>query len=694
MKRLFAGIALALAASASAVEVGEVIGFAADGGLREVTIARQLSSTTFLGGLDGYGDSLNATLVEAEDGWRMEIDDWRVDRLWTLVERDGSVDVSFCKKPVIRRAPCRPVLSAHAAPEAAPSGSLAKRSTSGFTSGWEIDPVTNEIDILVVFDKSARRYLSKVGRGKQEYAESQVAKMNLALSNSGLGDEFAVKLVGVMDGDFDVTKDSGNDDDSYLSKTLELAAGSGLEKWKSLRSERNRLGADVVVILGDSSPDAESVDEIGGTVGIAYSLDGAEYGYRIDKRELDDSRESAIAVCNLRVVAVDCTFAHEVGHIMGAGHSDLLDKRYSEPGPQLFDYSAALMYKDRVDGEYYFTVMGYDSTDGSFWSPTYKEIPYYSSPLLAHPVTGSALGDARHDNVETLRKTYAIVSQYRVNMARREGATDESIGTVPVGACVNEALPDLLNRRASSLPSGVKWDAKEAKLVGSPRRAGDYKIKFRARGEEDVYKTLTVVALPSWIVGTFYGHAEEENADLEVKVTGRGQTTGRLTINRKRSSLVCDGFESWEVGANGLDSASATLEMKKGDMGVSLRFESVDTGFGFKYGIAREPEDGEEAAVMAPWKTVGKGFLKKFNGTFGDGSKKGTYKVKWTTQGVVRVSGWREGEKVSGSAMLLPVSVEDGVVTLKALFPFRSGAETWIFSYPAANPSDVTIDVK
>lgn len=692
MKRLIAGLGILLAVSARAVDVGEVIGFAADGGLREVTIARQLSPTTFLGGLDGYGDSLNATLVETSEGWRMEIDDWRAARIWTLVENDGDVDVTFREKPVDRRAPCRPIASASAASLSSADGALAKKSTSGYTAGWEVDPVTNAVDILVAFDKSAVRRLSKTGRKTREFAEAQVAKMNLVLANSGLGDEFSVKLVGVVNGDFDVTKDCGRDEDDYLSKAIELAAESGQEKWKALRAERDRLGADVVVILGDSCPNAGSDDEIGGTVGIAFALDGEGHGYRVDKGELDDSRESAIAACNVRIVASDCTFAHEVGHIMGAGHSDRLNPRYSAPGPQLFTYSAALMYRDRVDGEYYYTVMGYDSTDGGLWSPTYKEIPYYSSPLLAHPVTGSALGDARHDNVETLRKTYAIVSQYRVNMARREGATDESIGTVPVGACVNEALPDLLNRRASSLPSGVKWDAKEAKLVGSPRRAGDYKIKFRARGEEDVYKTLTVVALPSWIVGTFYGHAEEENADLEVKVTGRGQTTGRLTINRKRSSLVCDGFESWEVGANGLDSASATLEMKKGDMGVSLRFESVDTGFGFKYGIARGPDDGEEAAVMAPWKTVGKGFLKKFNGTFGDGSKKGTYKVKWTTQGVVRVSGWRDGEKVSGSAMLLPVSVKDGVVTLKAIFPFRSGSETWMFSYSAANPSDVTIE--
>ena len=98
--------------------------------------------------------------------------------------------------------------------------------------------------------------------------------------------------------------------------------------------------------------------------------------------------------------------------------------------------------------------------------------------------------------------------------------------------------------------------------------------------------------------------------------------------------------------------------------------------------------------MMSPWKTVGKGFLKKFSGSFGDGGKKGTYKVKWTAQGVVRVSGWRDGARLSGSSMLLPVSVEGGVVTLEAHFAFRSGAETWRFSYPVANPSDVTIDAK
>ena len=692
MKQLVAGLGVLLAVSVRAVEVGEVIGFAADGGLREVVIARQLSPTTFLGGLDGYGDSLNATLVETEDGWRMEIDDWRADRLWTLVERDGNVDVSFRPKPAVRRAGCRPIVLSPAASQSSADGALAKKSTSGYTAGWDIDPVTNEVDILVVFDKSAIRCLSSVGRETLEYAEAQVAKMNLVISNSRLGNEFKMRLVGVMNGAFDVTKDCGRDEDAYLEKAIDLATESDLEVWKAVRAERDRLGADVVVILGDSCPDVRSDDEIGGTVGIAFSLYGDRY--RLTKYGLDNGRENAYAACNVRVVAIDCTFAHEVGHLMGAGHSDLLDRRYSAPGPQLFYYSAALMYRDGVDGEYYFTVMGYDSTDGGFWSPTYKEVPYYSSPYLAHPVTGSALGDSNHDNVETLRKTYAIISQYRVNAARREGAADGFLGTVPVGAYVSEPLPDLVYRRASSLPAGVKWDAKSAKLVGSPRRAGDYKIRFRLNGEKDVYKTLSVIALPSWMVGAFYGSDEEENADLEVKVTGKGRTTGRLVADRRRKTLTCKGFTSWELGAGGLGSTSTTLMMKGSDMGVTLCFEPVDTGFGFTYGIARDPEDGDEVAVMSPWKTVGKGFLQKFSGTFGDGTKKGTYKVKWTKQGVVRVSGWRDGVKVAGSAMLLPVSVEDGVVTLEAHFSFRSGAETWRFAYPRANPSAVAIERK
>jgi hypothetical protein len=40
------------------------------------------------------------------------------------------------------------------------------------------------------------------------------------------------------------------------------------------------------------------------------------------------------------------------------------------------------------------------------------------------------------------------------------------------------------------------------------------------------------------------------------------------------------------------------------------------------------------------------------------------------------------------------VGVEDGVVTLEAHFPFRSGTETWRFTYPVANPSDVSIERK
>ena len=83
------------AAVAVAVQPGDVLQFAADGGLREVTLVHRTSPTTYIGSLDGYGDSLNATVAETADGWTMSIDDWRTRRMWRVVADANGLDVTI-----------------------------------------------------------------------------------------------------------------------------------------------------------------------------------------------------------------------------------------------------------------------------------------------------------------------------------------------------------------------------------------------------------------------------------------------------------------------------------------------------------------------------------------------------------------------------------------------------------------------
>lgn len=429
---------------ASAIEKGDVLTFSDGRCLRQVTVEQRLSATAFTGTLDGYAGSLNAAIVATEAGWTLNVNDWKAGCSWRVVSESGLQTVDRLVKPRHAKHVCW--THGRRAVEEPAYASLRKVVGGGWTQGWEEDPVANEVDILVVYEKKAVAWLSKTGRTTQAHAEAQIAKMNLALANSGLADDFRVSLCGVFEADIDVTRDCGRDPDDYLGVALRRAVESSGAKWAAIRAARERVGADIVMILADSDPQADSVEDVVGTVGISAVLenDSAKGRFGLVKSILDDQREQAYGVCNVRIVEADNTFSHEVAHVMGAGHSELLSPDFSVPGPQLFTYSTAKMYQD-CDGGYYYTIMGYDSTDGLESSPAYQEIPYFSSPELYHPETGTVLGDAKHDNVRTLRETYAIISQFRVNASRRTTPAEPSDvwnkARVVTGALAEDGTP-------------------------------------------------------------------------------------------------------------------------------------------------------------------------------------------------------------------------------------------------------------
>lgn len=289
-----------------------------------------------------------------------------------------------------------------------------------------------KVDVLVAYDTTASAWLTANSKTATDFAAEQVDNMNTVLTNSGLGDTFAFRCVGVHDGAFTYATSIGFD--GFLQNAVE---GTD-DAWKALRNARDSYGADIVMLLVDTGTTAGHVGH-SKSMAPAVSKDGAapERKWNLDFEGVDEYlkwfAEQAYGVCNIRSVSSqdDYTMAHEAGHIMGAGHSDIL---HSDPGPQLFTYSAAYMY-DGSDGNSYATVMGYNS-NGSGDGKTYEVLPYFSSPDLKNPKTDEPLGDADHDNVTTLKNTYAIVAAFRPTKV-----SDDS-GTTPDDQSAADSTPD------------------------------------------------------------------------------------------------------------------------------------------------------------------------------------------------------------------------------------------------------------
>ena len=553
---LFAAFALVWPVAAMPVGVGDTLRFPGDGGLREVEICRQAAPGRFMGSLDGYGGSLNATVEETADGWVMGVDDWRTRRVWRVARLpDGSIDVSVQAKQ--RGESCRRCAVCPVPAEATVTdGRLHRKNTlPHMTAGWPDDPVTNEIDILVVFDKTALSWLDKKRRTATGFAGEQIDKMNLALANSGLDKDFKVSLRGVFAAGFDVTRDCGYMPRAVLVQAVKNVAMDEGEKWAQVRAERDRLGADIVMVLADSRPNIP-IERFDGVCGISFGLE-SEYGGGNgfpSKNWLDLGREAAYGVCDIRIVELDNTFGHEVGHLMGAGHSEILSPFYSEPGPQLFPYSCAMMFLDPVDYNYYYTIMGYNSADGQSNSPEYDEIPYYSSPALTHPATGTPLGDDSHDNVRTLRETCLLVSQYRVRTAAGSGGGPENL-----------AIPDAWKRARTLTGKVFRLSSTEKTAEGvAALKCG----KANRKGLAKVTVTLTGMDGKKMISYKPYSVDVRGDGNVAFNV-GTGDTAMKVTISGnafsgEQSSAGGWGIVSGSIGG-ALSSASPRVSVPSCD---------------------------------------------------------------------------------------------------------------------------------
>ena len=240
------------------------------------------------------------------------------------------------------------------------------------------------IDILVNYDTDAATWAIANGGGITNFAETCVQKMNTALANTGLTTYFTFRLVGV----YEVGGSAGGD----LSYAVYFSSGqySGTlngVSWDGVRTERDRVSADIVCTLCDNGTAY-------GTVGLGFSLN-----------DESDAASCGFNACQIRSVANTHTMTHEVGHNMGAGHSDKMADS-SNCGPQYYDYSSG--YYFYVGSTGYYTIMAYNA-DG--YGNYYTSVPYFSSP--DYTFQGVAVGTDKNDNTRTLRLNYQKVADNR-----------------------------------------------------------------------------------------------------------------------------------------------------------------------------------------------------------------------------------------------------------------------------------------
>ena len=182
--------------------------------------------------------------------------------------------------------------------------------------GIDIPGTLPIVDVLVAYDNGAQAYVANKGVTLEEFAETQIKKMNDVLITNKLDNCYSYRLAGVckVDGVY-------NNIDTAPSL---IAAGEGPAV--SLRAARELYGADTVTLL---------VDVTGNTLGNSSPLNSP---YNVASQH-----ECAFSVCSIRAVDTgkQHTMIHENAHNMGCGHARAQNNINSP-----FEYGRGYYFKD------------------------------------------------------------------------------------------------------------------------------------------------------------------------------------------------------------------------------------------------------------------------------------------------------------------------------------------------------------
>lgn len=411
---------------------------------RVVLAGGRASYTATCAGAVGFA---NAVVVETAEGFLAQVSDLKTGHAYSFVRTAKGLRVTESTVTARRRSDPRKAANPRSVgrklAQNGGSDSTFERVKEKWLARGERE--TNVVDVLVAYDTTAASWVgANYGEidGLETFAEMCIAKMNLVLDNSGLG-EFRFRLAGIQAVPYKAENLRTTQDGVSLidySRLLDLMTESTAAVWKDLRAVREAVSADVVTFLVDNGEFDES-----GLVGLGYSLDGNSI------RDVDYFADYAYDVCSVRDVAAGYTMVHEVGHHLGAGHADYtqMNARVWDVGPQLFaDSSAYYFWVPDADGyeTRYHTVMGY-AWDGFEGSDYAIEAPYFSTPnktfawisaeelSLVTNETEVTVGTPWNNNADTLRETFAIGANFRPHKTNVEVEVAFGEGKVTGGGC-------------------------------------------------------------------------------------------------------------------------------------------------------------------------------------------------------------------------------------------------------------------